>query len=132
MTRDELLATLADLQAYGCEADDLEVKTARGGTPKRLDVPLSAFANSRGGILIFGLDERRGFKEVGVHDAQQLQKDLADLAQSQMEPAVTVTISHEVVSGVSLVVAEVEELSPALKPCHHKGKDGVDPLSWTP
>ena len=126
MTRDELLAIMADLQAHGCEADDLEVKTARGGTPKRLDASLSAFANSRGGILIFGLDERRGYKAVGVHDAQQLQKDLAELAQSQMEPAVTVTISHEVVSGASLVVVEVEELPPALKPSHHKGKDAFE------
>jgi ATP-dependent DNA helicase RecG len=126
MTREELLATVADLKAHGCEADDLEVKTASGGTPKRLDETFSAFANTRGGILIFGLNEYRSFKEVGVQDAQQLQKNLADLAQSQMEPAVTVTVSHHVVSGVSLVVAEVEELSPALKPCHHKGKDAFE------
>src|SRR5665648_468150 len=84
MTRNELLALVADLQAHGCEADDLEVKTAKGGTPKRLDSSLSAFANTRGGILLFGLDERRGFKAVGVQDAQALQKDLAELAQSQM------------------------------------------------
>jgi ATP-dependent DNA helicase RecG len=48
------------------------------------------------------------------------------LAQSQMEPAVTITISHEVLSGVDLVVAEVEELPPALKPCHHTGKDAFE------
>lgn len=126
MTREELLALVADLQAHGCEADDLEVKTAKGGTPRRLDSSLSAFANTRGGLLLFGLDEHHGFKAVGVHNAQALQKDLADLAQSQMEPAVTVTIKHEVISDVNIVVAEVEELSPALKPCHHKGKDAFE------
>jgi hypothetical protein len=46
MTREELLALIADLQANGCEADDLEVKTASGGTPKRLERSLSAFANT--------------------------------------------------------------------------------------
>jgi len=126
VTRGELLSLVAGLQAHGCEADDLEVKTAKGGTPRRLDASLSAFANTRGGILLFGLDERRGFKAVGVQNAQALQKDLAELAQSQMEPAVTVAISHEVVSNASIVVAEVEELSPALKPCHHKGKDAFE------
>jgi ATP-dependent DNA helicase RecG len=126
MRREQLVALVADLQAHGCEADDLEVKTAKGGTPKRLDSSLSAFANTRGGVLLFGLDERHGFKAVGVQDAQALQKDLAELAQSQMEPAVAITISHEVLSGVNLVVAEVEELSPALKPCHHKGKDAFE------
>jgi ATP-dependent DNA helicase RecG len=126
VTRGELLSLVADLRAHGCEADDLEVKTAKGGTPKRLDACLSAFANTRGGILLFGLDERRGFKAVGVQDAQALQKDLADLAQSQMEPAVTVTISHEVISGANIVIVEVEELPPALRPCHHKGKDAFE------
>lgn len=126
VTRSELLALIADLQTHGCEADDLEVKTARGGTPKRLDQSLSAFANTRGGILLFGLDERSGFEVVGVGNAQALQKDLAELAQSQMEPAVAVTISREVVSGADVVVAEVEELTPALRPCHHKGKDAFE------
>ncbi len=121
VSRSELLALIADLQTHGCEADDLEVKTARGGTPKRLDQSLSAFANTRGGILLFGLDERSGFEVVGVGNAQALQKDLAELAQSQMEPAVAVTISREVVFGADIVVAEVEELTPALRPCHHKG-----------
>ena len=126
MTRRDLLALVADLLAHGCEADDLEVKTAKGGTPKRLESSMSAFANTRGGILLFGLDERRGFKPVGVQDAQALQKDLAELAQSQMEPAVSVTISHEIISGASVVAAEIEELPPRLKPCHHKGKDAFE------
>jgi len=63
MARRELEALTAELQHHGCEADDLEVKSAAGGTPKRLDESLSAFANTRGGILTFGLDERRGFKQ---------------------------------------------------------------------
>ena len=56
MTRREFEALIAELQRHGCEADDLEVKSAAGGTPKRLHESLSAFANTRGGILLFGLD----------------------------------------------------------------------------
>ena len=126
MTRAELLRLIATLQANGCETDDLEVKTASGGTPKRLERSLSAFANTHGGVLLFGLDERHNFKLVGVRDAQALQKDLAELAQSQMEPAVSIEIANEIVSGVSVVVAEVEEFSPSLKPCHHRGKDAFE------
>ena len=58
MTRDELRQLIADVQRRQSELDNVEVKAARGGTPRRLYEPLSAFANrTGGGVLLFGLDE---------------------------------------------------------------------------
>jgi ATP-dependent DNA helicase RecG len=62
------------------ELDNVEVKAARGGTPRRLYEPLSACANrSGGGVLLFGLDESSDVSIVGVGDAQRLQEDITHL-----------------------------------------------------
>ena len=45
------------------ERQDLEIKAAHGGCPKRLYDTLSSFANQDGGgTLFFGIDEKEGFK----------------------------------------------------------------------
>ena len=36
MTREELLELIAEVQQHQSELDDVEVKSAQGGTPKRL------------------------------------------------------------------------------------------------
>lgn len=45
------------------ESQTIEVKTAHGGTPKRLYDTLSSFSNQDGGgIIVFGLDETQNFR----------------------------------------------------------------------
>src|SRR5438874_2412128 len=74
MTREEVRQLIADVQKRQSELASVEVKAARGGTPRRLYEPLSAFANrTDGGVLLFGLDESRDFSIVGVGDAHRLQ-----------------------------------------------------------
>jgi len=63
MTHNELLELIAEVGQLQSEFDDVEVKSARGGTPQRLYEPLSAFANrTGGGVILFGLDESRNFE----------------------------------------------------------------------
>ena len=58
MTRKEVKKLITEVEKRQTELDSVEVKTARGGTPKRLYEALSAFANrTGGGVLLFGLDE---------------------------------------------------------------------------
>jgi len=55
MTRDEVRQLIADVQKRQSELASVEVKAARGGTPRRLYEPLSAFANrTGGGVLLCG------------------------------------------------------------------------------
>ena len=60
-----------------CETQTIEVKAARGGTPRLYDT-LSSFSNQAdGGIVVFGIDEDAGYEVCGVFDPQRLQKDAA-------------------------------------------------------
>ena len=81
MTLAELRKLVSEIRSTQSESDTVEVKTARGGTPKRLYEALSAFANrTGGGIILFGLDESKYFSIVGVGNAHQLQEEITSLA----------------------------------------------------
>ena len=71
MDRETLLERLR-----GIEWDDFEVKEAAGGVPKTAYTTVSAFANTSGGWLVFGVKEsKQGFEVVGVPDPDTLQND---------------------------------------------------------
>ena len=73
MTLVELRKLIVEIQSAQSESDTIEVKTARGGTPKRLYEAMSAFANrTGGGIILFGLDETTDFSITGVGDAHRV------------------------------------------------------------
>lgn len=121
MTRDELLEILEALQGQGSETLHVEAKLARGGLPNRLWETLSAFANSPGGgVILLGVDEEAGYAPVGVGDLHKVQADLASLC-DQMEPALRPLVEPFEIDGRRILVAEVGELPPELKPCYHRG-----------
>jgi predicted HTH transcriptional regulator len=67
MTKNEHERPIAEVQHQQSELNDVDVKSVRAGTPKRLCEALSAFANHRGGgVILFGLDESDDFRVVGV------------------------------------------------------------------
>src|SRR5262245_13602281 len=121
MTRDEVRQLIADVQKRQSELASVEVKAARGGTPRRLYEPLSAFANrTGGGVLLFGLDESRDFSIVGVGDAHRLQEEITHLASSDMEPALRPHFLVDEIEGETVVAVEVDEVPAAQKPCFYK------------
>jgi len=121
LTRDELLQLIADVQQHKSETDAIEVKTARGGTPKRAYEALSAFANHLGGgVILCGLDEEKGFEVVGVGDAHRLQEDISSLAADSMEPALRPTFMIESIEGKTVVAVAIPEIPPEQKPCYYK------------
>mgnify|MGYP003179955401 FL=1 len=77
MTTEELYDKLKLIQKMKCETQNLELKSAEQGYPKRLYDSLSSFSNQDdGGIIVFGIDEKQDYKEVGVYDAQDVQKKI--------------------------------------------------------
>jgi ATP-dependent DNA helicase RecG len=121
MTRDELRQLVEQVRRRQIELDNVEVKAARGGTPKRLYEPLSAFANQTGGgVLLFGLDEEKGFSLVGVGDPQRLQADLTNLASAEMEPALRPQFTVDETEGETIIAAEIEGIPARQKPCFYK------------
>jgi ATP-dependent DNA helicase RecG len=114
----ELAEIVARLRETGVEFEDVEVKRAAGGLPQSVAETMSAFANSRGGIIILGLDERAGFAPVGVSDPVALRDELAGVARAKLTPALTPLIDTVPFEGVILVLAEIEALPPVQRPCY--------------
>ncbi len=114
----ELADIVARLRETGVEFEDVEVKRASGGLPRSLAETMSAFANSRGGIIILGLDERAGFAAVGVSDPIALRDELAGVARAQLTPALAPIIDTVPFEGAILMLAEIEALPSAQRPCY--------------
>ena len=121
MTSDELQRLIAEVQQRQSELNNVEVKSAHAGTPKRLYESLSAFANRvDGGVVLFGLDESHDFKVVGVGNAHRLQEEIGHLATNEMEPALRPEFTVEGVDGQTVVAVEIDEIATTQKPCHYK------------
>ncbi len=121
MRREELRKFVEEIQQRQSELDNVEVKTAKGGTPKRIYESLSAFANRPGGgVVLFGLDERRNFEAVGVGDFQRLQEEVTSVASDQMEPALRPQFTVDEINGETVAAMEVEEVPAAQKPCFYR------------
>jgi ATP-dependent DNA helicase RecG len=126
--QDRLDEALGRLRRAGTDLQDVEVKKAAGGLPQTAVESVSAFANSDGGMLILGLDEAAGFVAAEI-DAAKLASDLASACVDQLEPPIRPDIDIATVDGKSVVVAVVEGLPPARKPCYVKNR-GMDRGSY--
>lgn len=121
MTREELLELLEKVQKMKCETNTLEIKSAELGCPKRLYDTFSSFSNQdEGGIILFGVQEEEGFKEVGVYDAQDLQKKINEQA-LQMEPVVRPLMTVAEKNDAVFVSAEIPGMDLAERPCFYRG-----------
>ena len=121
MIIEDLRKIVHEIQQHRMESDTVEVKTARGGTPKRLYEAMSAFANrTGGGIILFGLDESADFSIAGVGDAHQLQEEITSLASDNMEPALRPEFTVDDIDGSTVVATEIDEVPASQKPCFYK------------
>jgi len=121
VTLEELRQLVADVQRRRSELDNVEVKAARGGTPRRLYEALSAFANrTGGGVLLFGLNEEKDFSVVGVGNVQRLQEEVTHMASAEMEPALRPQFVVDEINGETVIAAEIEEIAANQKPCFYK------------
>lgn len=114
-----LAGTLEDLRRRGSDHAHVEVKRARGGLPQDLWETVSAFANSRGGLILLGVDERSGFVVTGVEDPGTLERQLGELMQ-QMEPPLRTEIDTVHIDGKAVVVATVPPAPRDQHPCHRR------------
>jgi len=114
----DLVEIVARLRETGAELEDIEVKRAGGGLPQSLVETMSAFANARGGIIVLGLDEQAGFTPIDLGNALALRDELAGVARGRLTPALTPSVEIVPFEGAALVVAEVEPLPPAQRPCY--------------
>ncbi len=122
MTTEELIRKLEIIQKVKSETNTLELKSAEKGCPQHLYDSLSSFSNQdEGGIIIFGIDEKQNYKEVGVYDSQDIQKKINEQC-LQMEPIVRPLLTVVEKDGKSFVAAETPGVDLADRPVFYKGK----------
>ena len=122
MTTEELYDKLKLIQKMKCETQNLELKSAEQGYPKRVYDSLSSFSNQDdGGIIVFGIDEKQDYKEVGVYDAQDIQKKINEQC-LQMNPVVRPLITVVEKENKKFVSAEIPGIDLADRPCYYQGR----------
>lgn len=122
MTQEDFLDKLNEIQKKKCETQILELKSAAQGCPKRLYDTLSSFSNQDdGGIIIFGIDEKNDYQEVGVYDAQDIQKKINEQC-LQMEPVVRPLLTVVEKDGRNYVAAEIPGVDLSERPCYYRGQ----------
>lgn len=125
MTVEEFLEKLNEIQKMKCESQILELKSAGLGCPKRLYDTLSSFSNQDdGGVIVFGVDEEKGYEESGVYDAQDLQKKV-NAQCLQMEPVVRPLFTVLEKDGKWFVAAEIPGIDLADRPCYYRGQGRI-------
>ena len=122
MTSEELYETLLTIQKMRYETQTLALKSAEYGCPKRLYDTLSSFSNQDdGGMIVFGIDEEKNYKETGVYDAQDIQKKINEQC-LQMTPVVRPLITVVEKDGKKFVSAEIPGMDLADRPCYYQGR----------
>ncbi|MCL2482145.1 MAG: putative DNA binding domain-containing protein [Propionibacteriaceae bacterium] len=126
--QEQVNEAMSRIRAAGTDLLDVEVKKAAGGPPKSLPETVSAFANTDGGLLILGIDEKAGFIPVGV-DPKPLAVALAGACHDAVEPSIRAEIDIVDVDGVTVAAAFVPALSSAHRPCYVRAQ-GIERGSY--
>ena len=108
----------------GYEWNDIEFKEARHGVPKNAYETVSAFANTKGGHLVFGVRQNGDeFEIVGVLAVDKVQSDFLTALRQPNKISVVLDIKEELHrhEDVDLLVFHVPEASRAEKPVYLDG-----------
>ena len=128
--KEEVLVAMDYLRKYKTETERIEVKTAKDGFPKKCYDTFSSFSNKYGGIIIFGINENKGFSIDGVYDVNDLQTQVTNLCSDSMEPKLRPKILAFELEGKNLLAVKLDEIPQNKKPCYYKPK-GIKNGSYT-
>ncbi|MBT3379342.1 MAG: AAA family ATPase [Lentisphaerae bacterium] len=120
MTQDELIQRL-----QGYEWNDVEFKKAQRGVPEDAYKTVSAFSNTAGGWLVFGVKEGDGnYEVVGVLEVDKVQNDFLSVLRSaqKLNRRVVVTESMLTHDEKTLLVFHIPEMARTEKPVY-MGRD---------
>lgn len=118
----ELKTLVEKIQTSKTEFQTVEVKSAHMGCPEKIYDTLSGFSNQdEGGVIIFGLDEKKNFEIVGVYDPNDLQKKVAEQCKT-MQPAIRAVFTVLKLDDKIVVSAEIPSVDIADRPCFYAGK----------
>jgi ATP-dependent DNA helicase RecG len=76
----------------------------------RMQEPMVAFANSRGGTIVVGISDRRPRQVLGVHWSQDLVEQIQEAARST-QPPLQVDVERQIVDGQEVACIQVSSLA---------------------
>ena len=127
MEKEDILNMLQELNDKQTETIFIEAKTAGKGKPEKYFDTISSFANTVGGVILFGVEEvktknKTTFIPVGVYDANDLQKNITNLCSTEFEPVIRPEINVIDINGKKIVSVKINPLLQRSKPCYYKPK----------
>ena len=118
----DLQTLLGEMRRIKGEPDLIEVKSGRGGYPKNVIDSIVSFANTRGGTIFIGIDEKSDFEVVGV-DSPAAYRDAAfGQARDGVVPAASIDVEIVELDGKQVLVIDVPEVAAEHKPLHVASK----------
>ncbi len=97
-----------DLLDFIEEGESLHIEFKRKfSSPEKIAREVIAFANTKGGFLIFGIDDDKSV--VGVESEKSEAELIKDVAQNYCEPPVNYNLSYIDLNGKEIVVVEIPE-----------------------
>ncbi len=127
MNKEDVLKLIQELNKKQTETICIEAKTANRGKPERYYDTVSSFANTMGGIILFGVEEikhknKTTFEVVGVYDANDLQKNITNLCSTEFDPIIRPEISVVDIDNKKIIAVKIDMLNQRNKPCYYKPK----------
>lgn len=119
----ELKELIDKILSLKTETENIEFKKANQNIPENLYDTFSSFSNTRGGIIIFGIDEKSGYEVTGLQNTNPdiFQKKITEQT-LKMEPHVRPAITFCKYNDKLVASVEVPELDAFSKPCYYIGK----------
>ena len=127
MDKKDILKMIQELNEKQTETICIEAKTANQGKPEKYYDTVSSFANTMGGVILFGVEEKKiknktTFIPTGVYDANDLQKHITNLCSTEFEPIIRPEISVVDIDNKKIVAVRIDVLAQRNKPCYYKPK----------
>lgn len=109
------------------ESNDIELKKAKKGLPESFWESYSSFANTTGGLIVFGVNEAFPDNEiVGVEDSQKIVADLWNLLSNESKVSYRTVNNQDVTTVVvddkTVILIKVNEAPNNVKPVYINGK----------
>lgn len=117
MKNEQVLSLIAHLRSIGKDTSTCEVKSAGRKLPSSMIESVCAFANSSGGTVILGLEEKNGFKPVPGFDATAIQ-DAFVACLNRLTPRPQPELDIVPFENSTILVAEIPVTRLNDRPCY--------------